>query len=745
MVERDLAKVEVAGSNPVSRSTLLLPNPGPVTADRLGLSRTYAMHRSPFRNSIPSFVPGRTARVVATLVVISSWLSACTANNGVPPGDAPAATKASGFVPAELSSEVRPQDDFFNYVNANWIAANEIPADRSSYGIFNVVFDRTELQVRELIENAARSVETGAAGADETRIGALYLSFMDEQKVNELGIEPIADLLRAVDAVQTPEELVTLFGRLQRLDVTLPVVYYVDGDAADPERSLAYFWQGGLGLPDRDYYSKDGAKFVEVRAKYLEYIETLYALAGWPGGEQAAATIFGIEKHLAERHWSRVQNRDRQRIYTNKVEVAENANAWFWKALLGGGEFGAPKVVVLAQDDYFASLPELVRSTSLKDWQTYTRLRLLDAFAGYLTTDLAAASFEFRGKVLRGQEEQRPRWKRGVSTVNALLGEQVGKLYVADHFPPTAKAKIAAMVENLRGAFGTSIDALPWMAPATKAEAQAKLAAFNKKVGYPDVWRDYSSLTMQPDALVRNVRIGREFENARQIGKLSKPVDRTEWGMTPQTINAYYRPTFNEIVFPAAILQPPFFDPAVDDAFNYGAIGAVIGHEFSHGFDDQGRKFDGTGALRDWWTEADTAAYSERAAKLVAQYNEFQPLPDVSINGQLTLGENIGDLAGLTMAYRAYRAAVDEEYGKAGAPVLDGFTGDQRFFIGYAHAWRGQYRDEALRERLLSDPHSPAQYRVIGVLRNMDAFYRAFDVTEDDGMYLPPAERVRIW
>ena len=654
-------------------------------------------------------------------------------------------TPVAGFDASEFSDDIRPQDDFFEHINAKWIEDNDIPADRSRYGIFNLVFDRTELQVKALIEAAAAKTASGEASATESQIGAVYLSFMDEATVNAAGVTPLEDLLAEVDKVSRHQQLAGLFGMLQPLDISLPVGFYVDGDAADPTQSLAYFWQGGLGLPDRDYYSNEGEKFVDIRAKYLSHIERMHELAGWDDGAINAKAIYELEESLARLQWSRVQNRDRERIYTNKISVAAHPQREFWQTLLAAGGFGTPEVIVLAQDDYFTGLPAFINKTPLSTWKAYVRFRILSSFAGFLTADISTESFEFRGKTLRGQEEQRPRWKRGVSTVNSLLGESVGRLYVDENFPPSAKTKIAEMVEGLRVAFGESIDELPWMAQETKLAAREKLAAFNKKVGYPDEWRDYSSLAMSQATLVANVRAGRQFENERQIAKLTKGVDRNEWGMTPQTVNAYYRPTLNEIVFPAAILQAPFFDPSVDDAFNYGAIGAVIGHEFSHGFDDQGRKFDGTGALRDWWTEADAKAYSERAEALVAQYEKYQPLPDTNINGKLTLGENIGDLAGLTMAYRAYQRLVETTWGGEGAPLIEGYTGDQRFFIGYAHAWRGKYRDEALRERLLSDPHSPGKFRVIGVLRNLDAFYEAFDVGPDDKMFLPATERVRIW
>jgi len=690
-------------------------------------------------------------RPVAVMALLSLLAAGCASSDledgvGVAdagPGDAP--PLISGFDASEFSTDVRPQDDFFAHINAQWIANNEIPADRSRYGVFNVVFDRTELQVKALIGSVAEKTAGGTASPQEAQIGAVYLSFMDEASVDAAGITPLADLLAEVDKVSRHQQLAGLFGMLQPLDVSLPVGFYVDGDAADPDQSLAYFWQGGLGLPDRDYYSDDGEKFVAIRAKYLTHIERMHELAGWPAGAENAKAIFSLEESLARRQWSRVQNRDRERIYTNKISVAAHPQREFWQPLLAAGGFGSPKTVILAQDDYFSGLPGFINQTPLSTWKAYVRFRILSSFAAFLSTEIAAESFEFRGKTLRGQQLQRPRWKRGVATVNSVLGEAVGRLYVDQNFPPSAKSQIAEMVEGLRDAFGESIDDLPWMAEETKLAAREKLAAFNKKVGYPDEWRDYSALEMSKSALVANVRTGRQFEHQRQIAKLSEGVDRGEWGMTPQTVNAYYRPTLNEIVFPAAILQAPFFDPTVDAAFNYGAIGSVIGHEFSHGFDDQGRKFDGTGALRDWWTDADAKAYSERAEILVAQYEKYQPLPETNINGRLTLGENIGDLAGITMAYRAYQRYVENTWGAEGAPVIDGYTGAQRFFIGYAHAWRGKYRDEALRQQLLSDPHSPGKFRVLGVLRNLDAFYEAFDVGPDDEMFLPATERVRIW
>ena len=451
-----------------------------------------------------------------------------------------------------------------------------------------------------------------------------------------------------------------------------------------------------------------------------------------------------IERRLAEQHWSRVQNRDREKIYSNKFTIvdAESLSPDFgWSAFLESGEFGTPDRFIIAQTDYFAELGEIVRAIPIEDWRTYLRFNALRAFAPYLGEAIVAEDFDFRRRILRGQEQIRPRWKRGIRLVNQSLGEAVGAIYVAQHFPPDARQRVEAMIEDLREAFGQSIDSLEWMSDETKQAAQQKLALFTAKIGYPDEWQDYSTLGIDPADLVGNVRRARQFEHRDAVAKLTKPVDRNEWGMTPQTVNAYYRPTLNEIVFPAAILQPPFFDFAADDAFNYGAIGAVIGHEFSHGFDDQGRKFDGRGRLEDWWTDSDAREYETRSAGLVDQYDAFQPLPDQAINGELTLGENIADLAGLIMAYRAWRILT----GESKPPEIDGFGGDERFFIGYALTWRTKIRDEYLREMLLSDPHSPPRYRVIGALQNMQEFYDAFGITAGDGMYLPDEQRVHIW
>lgn len=673
------------------------------------------------------------------LIICALLILGCSKSDHQAPPD----TRALGFDPADLGTDMRPQDDFFGYANGAWVARTEIPAEYSRWGAMQIVQQTTEGQLRELIE-AMAALPDRPAGSDEQKIVDLYQGFMDEERADALGIEPLADELARIEALATHDDLIAWFGHALAAGITVPVDFYIDADAAAPDTSLAYLWQSGLGLPDRDYWLGDTDQLGAVRTKYAEHIERMYQLAGWPDGDRAATEIAGLERRIAEAHWTRVQNRDREKIYTSKFsrdEASELSPGFDWTAFLTAGGFGSPETLVVAQTDYFAKLGEIVRETPMTTWRTYARFRTLKSFAPYLNRDIVLEDFDFERRTLRGQKEIRPRWKRGVNLVDGGAGELLGKAYVEHHFPPEAKQRVDTMIENLREAFRQSVDSLDWMGAETKAAARKKLDSFNAKIGYPDVWRDYSKLDIAADDLVGNVRRAREFEHERQVGKLTKPVDRTEWGMTPQTINAYYRPTWNEIVFPAAILQPPFFDFEVDDAFNYGAIGAVIGHEFSHGFDDQGRKFDGTGRLADWWTESDAEQYEARSVGLVEQYNEFDPLPDQSINGELTLGENIADLAGLIVAYRAWELLLGGEE----APVIDGFTGSQRFFIGYAMTWRSKMRDEYLLKMLLSDPHSPPHYRVIGPLRNVPEFYEAFDVTESDGMYLPADRRVKIW
>jgi predicted metalloendopeptidase len=652
------------------------------------------------------------------------------------------ATPGLGFDPTELDRNIRPQDDFWHFVNGKWLASTEIPPDRSGYGSFQIVDEKTEARLRALVEEAARQAAT--PGSDAQKIGALYGSFMDEAEVEALGIRPLGPDLTAIDALRTHADVVAYFGTAMAAGVQTPVQWFVDADATDPTRNLAYFWQDGLGLPDRDYYLDDRAELKEARAAYQAHIEKLYGLAGWKDGAGAARTIVALERRIAERHWSAVQNRDEEKIYQNQVDLAAAAEQFpefAWPQLLAAAGLQPPGKFVVAQTDYFAALGPLVRSFPVADWQTWLRFKTLKRYAPFLTAAVVQENFAFEGGTLKGIKENKARWKRGVKLASEELGDLVGKAYVERHFPPSSRARMERMIADLREAYRQSIDKLAWMTPETRQAAQAKLARFRSKIGYPDQWKDYSSVSVAANDLVGNLRRTRSFAHSYDAARLARPVDPDEWLMTPQTVNAYYQPTANEIAFPAAILQPPFFDPAADDAYNYGSIGSVIGHEFSHGFDDQGRKFDGDGRLRNWWTAQDTAQYTTRTKRLVDRYNGFRPLPNFTINGQLTLGENIADLAGLVMAHRAWQLSLQGRE----SPVIDGFTGEQRLFIGYALSYRGMDRPQRLQSQLLSDPHSPDEFRVTGVLPNVAAFYAAFGVGPEDKMYLAPEQRVEIW
>ncbi|MDP6413561.1 MAG: M13 family metallopeptidase [Gammaproteobacteria bacterium] len=659
----------------------------------------------------------------------------------ITPADTPAPARQLGFDPADLDTTTRPQDDFYAYVNSLWIQSTRIPPEWTKYGTMQIVYEKTEQQLKTIIQTAATN--TDVADSDSKKTGDLYNSFMNTVRTEELGLSPLIPELERINALRNYEELIHYFGQALAIGITVPIDFYIDADAAQPDKTLAYIWQGGLGLPDREYYLSESPQLVEIRSQYHTHIDKMFSLAGWANAADAE-TIISIEKQLAEQHWSRVQNRDREKIYSSKytVTAANTLSPGFdWTIFLNSCEFGIPEQFIIAQTDYFAALGQIIRSIPVADWRTYLRFNVLRAYAPYLNEAIVTEDFNFSRRILRGQEQIRPRWKRGIRLVNASLGEAIGKIYIEQYFPADSKQRIDMMIENLRVAFQQSIDSLEWMTDQTKQAAQEKLALFTTKIGYPEKWQDYTTLKIDATDLIGNVRRAYEFSHREAIAKLAKPVDRSEWGMTPQTVNAYYRPTLNEIVFPAAILQPPFFDVSADDAFNYGAIGSVIGHEFSHGFDDQGRKFDGRGRLADWWTEDDASEYEIRSAGLVKQYDAFLPIPDQAVNGKLTLGENIADLAGLIIAYRAWQILIDDMKPQ----VINGFSGDERFFIGYAQTWRTKIREESLREMLLSDPHSPPNYRVIGVLQNMQEFYTAFGITSGDGMYLPDEQRVHIW
>jgi predicted metalloendopeptidase len=641
-----------------------------------------------------------------------------------------------------FDTSVRPQDDFYKYVNGTWVKTTQMPADKVRFGTFIELTDKSEAALRSIIEEAAAQKDR-QKGTDAQKVGDLYQSFMDTQRIESLGLEPIRADLRRIDSVKSAQELPELFAELYRLGVQTPVVVFVNQDAKQATRYIVYMNQSGLGLPDREYYFKKEPGFPEKRAAYQAYAEKLLTLAGEKDAAGAARAILALETKLAEKSWDRVRNRDREATYNLKTvdELEKLTPSFSWKRYLKTvGAENTPGVIV-RQPDYFQAMADVLKQTPLPVIKQYLRFKVLDAYSPLLSKPFEELNFEFRDRTLKGQQEIRPRWKRGVEMVEFALGESVGKLYVERHFSPEAKKRMGELVENLRVAFKQGIDQLEWMSPATKAQAQDKLAKFKVKIGYPDKWRDYSKLEISADDLVGNDKRATAFEVQRNMDKLGKPIDRDEWGMTPQTVNAYYNSAMNEIVFPAAILQPPFFDLEADDAVNYGAIGGVIGHEFSHGFDDQGSRSDGDGNLRNWWTPEDKKAFDQRTAMLVEQYSSFKPIDELTVNGKLTLGENIGDLSGLTVAYRAYKLSLE---GKQ-APVIEGFTGDQRFFLGWAQVWRSLFRDDYLREMLLTNTHSPGPYRVNGIVRNMPEFYEAFGVKQGDGAWLPPEQRVKIW
>ena len=651
------------------------------------------------------------------------------------------ATRPSGIDTSNFDRSVRPQDDLFRFVNGGWIKKTPIPSDAASYGAFYELYDRSLENLRAILEDAARS--KAPAGSEERKVGDLYASFLDSAHVESLGVTPLKGELARIASLRSHAELPALFAHLARIGVARPIAVGVSADAKKSTENTVLVGQAGLTLPDRDYYLLNDARMSAVREKYVAYLTQLFTLAGQPDPAGAASRVLALETTIAGKQWERARTRDRNAIYNPRTvaQLGEAMPSFDWKGYLGAAGLGAVTNVIVNQPDYLVALDSVIKATPVATWREYLAAKLLDTYSPELSSPFVQARFDFRGKVLAGQQAQRARWKRGVTEVELGLGEAAGKLYVARHFKPEAKARIDELIRNLREAYSIGIDSLEWMTPATKTRAKDKLAKFTVKIGYPDKWRDYSTVEIRRDDLLGNVMRTRRWAYDDMVAQFGKPVDKVRWAMTPQTVNAYYLSTNNEIVFPAAILQPPFFDPNVDDAVNYGAIGAIIGHEIGHGFDDQGRKVDGSGNLTDWWTPEDAKAFEERATRLGAQFEVLSPLEGAKVNAKLTMGENIGDLSGLAQAYRAYRISLR---GKE-APVIDGFTGDQRFFLGYAQAWRNVDREAALRQQLLSDTHSPAEYRANVPLANVDAFQRAFGLKPGDRMYRAEAERVRIW
>ena len=645
----------------------------------------------------------------------------------------------SGIPIDELDPGIRPQDDLFRHVNGRWLARTEIPADRAGYGSFWILAEEAEIAVRTIVEDAASAPE----GSEERKFADLYASFMEADRAELLGSRPVSETLAAARAVSSIPELLGTLGRMERLGIAGLYQLFVDTDPGNPQRYLVFLEQAAISLPDESYYREE--RFAGVRAAFVGHVQRMFELAGLPDADLAAKRVFELETAVAGHHWDNVANRDREKTYnlftwTDALSVGPDLRGWLAALDPPAGAF---EEIVLRQPSFSAGLASLLTDERVPAWRDWLCWRVIHSAAGYLSEAFVRENFEFYGRTLSGTRQLRERWKRGVSLVNEAMGEAVGRAYVGRHFPAGARERMDVLVANLLEAYRQSIQTLEWMGADTRQRALEKLGKFMPKIGYPVRWRDYSSLKIDPSDLTANVRAAHAFELHRQLNKIGKPVDRNEWLMTPQTVNAYYSPGLNEIVFPAAILQDPFFDPGRDDAANYGAIGAVIGHEIGHGFDDQGSKYDGDGRLTNWWSAADRQAFEARTRSLIEQYNALAPrqTPDQHVNGALTIGENIGDLGGLGIAWKAYLVSLHGEE----APVIDGLTGGQRFFLSFARAWQHKIRDEEVIRRLAIDPHSPDEFRCNQVVRNLDEFYGAFGAGATDDLWLEPAARIRIW
>ncbi|MBC5840799.1 M13 family metallopeptidase [Flavobacterium sp. F-380] len=648
---------------------------------------------------------------------------------------------ASGLLLKNMDTLVRPGDDFDSYVNGAWQRNTTIPADKPNYGAGYIVYDKSQEDVKAIIENASKSDFTD--GSDEQKIGDFYGSYMDSIGRNKKGIAPLLPEFKKIDSISNYSDLAAYFGRANQSGSNSPFSIGVMEDLKDPSQYMLYAWQGGLGLPDREYYFLEDSKSKEIRKKYVTHINKMLQLGGVENSVVLAPKIMALETSLAAKHMKKEQTRDMMKLY-NKYAITDLKQLmpdFDWASLLTNAGIKNQKNIVIPQVDYIKSLNDIIKTTPLATWKAYLKWTVVHGAATSLNAALENENFNFYGTTLRGTEKQRPLWRRGVETVNKNLGEIVGKVYVEKHFSPEAKEKVSLLVKNLLKAYEESIKNLDWMSPETKKQALDKVSKFTVKIGYPDKWRDYSSLKISKNDYFGNQQRATAFEYKRQLNKLGKAVDRTEWGMTPQTVNAYYNPPLNEIVFPAAILQPPFYDPTAEDAVNYGGIGAVIGHEIGHGFDDQGSTFDGDGVMRNWWTPKDLTAFKQKTGALVAQYSALKVFPDLNVNGEFTQGENIGDLGGLSIALKAYKMSLN---GKE-SPVLDGFTGEQRIFLGWGQVWLDKAREDDLRGQVANDPHSPAKFRINGVVRNIPEFYTAFNIKPTDSLYLAPNKRVKIW
>ncbi len=674
---------------------------------------------------------------------LATGLSACGEKASTPTETAQVQKPVLGTFGVALENmdkTVKPGDNFFYYVNGTWLNNTEIPADRSSYGSFSILRDRSEAQVKAIIEDLSKT--TNKAGSIEQKIGDLYAAFMDTETIEAKGLNPVKADLAAIADLNSHKAVSAMMGD-PAMGVRSPIGGFVWTDAKNPDVYIFYMTQSGLGMPNRGYYLDSDDKSVDLRGKYMDLLRAMLSASGADNVSNRAQAVMDFETKMANVHWEPAKRRNRDLTYNkmSKAELLNYAPGFDWTAMVAKAGIGDQKEFVLRENDAIQGLAKIFGETPVDVLKDYMTIHYLARNAAYLPSNIDTASFAFYGTALRGTEVQRDRWKRGVSVINNNLGEAIGQVYVKRHFPPAAKAQMDDLIENLRVVFKEGIDGLEWMGADTKVEAQDKLAKFYAKIGYPKIWKDYSTLSVDKSDLVGTMKSANAWQWNDMISKLGGPIKKEEWGMTPQTVNAYYNPGYNEIVFPAAILQAPFFDPAADPAVNYGGIGAVIGHEMGHGFDDQGAKSDGDGKQRDWWTAEDKAAFKAKSEALIAQYNQFEPLPGAHINGQLSLGENIGDLTGITMAYAAYKKSL----GGKPAPVIDGYTGDQRFFLAYGQIWQRKFREEAMRTQLKNGPHSPGEYRANGIVRNFDAWYDAFDVQPGDKLYLAPEDRVKIW
>ncbi|MAI65796.1 MAG: peptidase M13 [Alteromonas sp.] len=672
-------------------------------------------------------------------------LVACSPQTTVPEAGVAAEVKkealSSGIIQENMDLSVKPGNDFFQYVNGKWLDTFEIPADKSSYGSFVILRDEAQDHVMDIIKSSAEG--DFKAGSDEQKVGDFYRAYMDTDTRDALGITPLEPELAKIADIENYSDLAAYFAYAARYGYGTPFSLAQFSDLKSPQEYLMYTWQSGIGLPEREYYFKEDETSQEVRDAYVKHIQTMFELADFDAPEASAKMLFELETRIANLHMKKEQARNFAANY-NKLTIDELRALmpnFDWDAYIQSTGMTDLNELGVLQKDFMQNIDAVIHQTAIEDWKTFLQWGLLNASASRLTTELDQANFNFYSKTLRGVEEQQPQWRRAVDLSNAHVGELIGKVYVKQHFPPEAKERMMEMVNNLLLAYKSSIEELEWMTDETRKEALDKLSKFTVKIGYPDQWKDYSALTVDAGDLFGNLKRSSDVLYEEMLKKQGGPVWTHEWGMTPQTVNAYYNPPLNEIVFPAAILQPPFFDMNAEDAVNYGGIGAVIGHEIGHGFDDAGSTFDGDGVLRNWWTDKDRSEFDARTANLIAQYDAFEVLPDLHVNGEYTLGENIGDLGGISIALKAYQLSLD---GKE-APVLDGFTGDQRVFLGYGQVWAGKYRDEALRSQVQTDTHSPAKFRTNGAVRNVPAFYKAFNVTEDDALYLAPENRVKIW